>query len=174
MTSTNGVLIVSTDVTQITWLWRWLPLRLLVNVSSNSPSQDYTHPDDRTLLNDQKYYNTLCLPFKILHKHCFFIFSWDSKWSQYGKAWKIALTLGLRARAILFVFEKSTPAYKFPKCTRNHVLMGIRCQEGFTFIVYNFPCIFSVFTTGLIYRWFHWQIKINMISKLAVFINGGK
>ena len=23
-----------------------------VNVSSNSPSQDYTHPDDRTLLND--------------------------------------------------------------------------------------------------------------------------
>ena len=28
MTSTTGVLIVFTDVTEITWLWRWLPLRL--------------------------------------------------------------------------------------------------------------------------------------------------
>ena len=27
-------------------------VKMSVNVISNSPSQDYTHPDDRTLLND--------------------------------------------------------------------------------------------------------------------------
>ena len=36
MTSTTGVLIVSTDVTQITWLWRWLPLRLSKRLSMSS------------------------------------------------------------------------------------------------------------------------------------------
>ena len=36
MTSTTGVLIVSTDVTQITWLWRWLPLRLSKRQSMSS------------------------------------------------------------------------------------------------------------------------------------------
>ena len=29
-------------------------VKTLVNVISNSPSQDYTKPDDRTLLNDNK------------------------------------------------------------------------------------------------------------------------
>ena len=34
--------------------YQWLVRRFetSVNVISNSPSQDYTHPDDRTLLND--------------------------------------------------------------------------------------------------------------------------
>ena len=36
VTSTTGVLIVSTDVTQITWLWRWLPLRLSKRRSMSS------------------------------------------------------------------------------------------------------------------------------------------
>ena len=36
MTSTTGVLIVSTHVTQVTWLWRWLPLRLSKHQSMSS------------------------------------------------------------------------------------------------------------------------------------------
>ena len=36
MTSATGVLIVSTDVTQITWLWRWLPLRFSKRQSMSS------------------------------------------------------------------------------------------------------------------------------------------
>ena len=36
ITSTTGVFIVSTDVTQITWLWRWLPLRLSKRQSMSS------------------------------------------------------------------------------------------------------------------------------------------
>ena len=36
MTSTTGVLIVSTDVTQVTWLWRWLSLRLSKRQSMSS------------------------------------------------------------------------------------------------------------------------------------------
>ena len=35
-TCTTGDLIVSTDVTQITWLWRWLPLRLSKRQSMSS------------------------------------------------------------------------------------------------------------------------------------------
>ena len=37
-----------------------------VNVISNSPSQDYTHPDDRTLLNDM---TPGFKPFTILFSH---------------------------------------------------------------------------------------------------------
>ena len=36
MTSTTRVLMVSTDLTQITWLWRWLPLRLSKRQSMSS------------------------------------------------------------------------------------------------------------------------------------------
>ena len=38
MTSMTGVLIASTDVTQITWLWRWLQLRLSKRQSVSSQS----------------------------------------------------------------------------------------------------------------------------------------
>ena len=40
-----------------------------VNVISNSPSQDYTHPDDRTLLYDMI---PGFKPFTILSKYCYY------------------------------------------------------------------------------------------------------
>ena len=52
ITSMTRVIMPSTAAAQITWLWTWLSLclskRQSQNVILNSPSQDYTHPDDRT------------------------------------------------------------------------------------------------------------------------------
>ena len=41
-----------------------------VNVISNSPSQDYTHPDDRTLLYDM---TPGFKPFTIFYDYCFLL-----------------------------------------------------------------------------------------------------
>ena len=42
-----------TKDTQFTWLWIWLPFKLSVDVTNNSPSWDFTrkdtHPDDATI-----------------------------------------------------------------------------------------------------------------------------
>ena len=60
MTSTARAFTVSTDATQITLTLKMTSAQVVetsVNVISNSPSQNYTHPDDRILLN----YDELCI-----------------------------------------------------------------------------------------------------------------
>ena len=60
MTSTARAFTVSTDATQITLTLKMTSAQVVetsVIVISNSPFQDYTHPDDRILLN----YDELCI-----------------------------------------------------------------------------------------------------------------
>ena len=62
--------------------------------NDNSFLPNYAYYMDAAIGHFQKYHNTLCLPFKILHKYCFqFLFSLtmisrENKNNAYAKLWR--------------------------------------------------------------------------------------